>query len=50
MNIRIDDPTVEEALKVCYYALRELTENDNIYDDENGTCVSFEDVKELIGE
>ena len=39
-----------EALIICVSALRELTSNDNVYDDTNGDVISFDALDKLIEE
>jgi len=48
MNVRIENPTLADALNVCVNALSELTENDNVYDDVNDTYISFKDLRSLL--
>lgn len=48
MEIVAENIELHNALKICYHALRDLTSNDNVYDDVNDKSISFEQLRTLI--
>jgi hypothetical protein len=45
-----EEEKLRKALGICVKALRNLTDNDNIYaDDANGEMISFDEVEKLVG-
>ena len=39
---------VKEALSICVAALRDLTSNDNVYDDDGGRDISFDELARIL--
>ena len=41
---------MKEALSICVAALRNLTSNDNVYDDDGGRDISFDRLDRILDE